>query len=407
MAPLDKASDKPAEKQSEAAQFASAAFYAAIQKPINSALQTVEKATTLSLPRMELVNANGADGPHATNAQKGGELLGSMLPYIASRAAARYGLSGLATPFRSAASEGALAGALMGGVLTPVDDKESFWQKKAALALTDGATFGTLEGTGKALKSFKTFAQISEDSALQGISRGALRGALSGLPAGFVNAESQSLTSGHGLASRDQIESAVGQFAIFGAALGAADGGMAKIRFTESSESKINDPNRIISFDKTKRIGGEDEGSVYSNGDGTLTKVFKDKDKDVSEVKSMFDVLNSLKIPTPKIIEMGKTEDSYPAIKMQQLGNGDNLRDQLIERTLSERDRSKLVDQYYAAGEALNKAGKRIDWNLKNMKMHDGKLYIFDPSFMQDTPMDKNLVDMFGRAVGPRPEKFQ
>jgi hypothetical protein len=103
---------------------------------------------------------------------------------------------------------------------------------------------------------------------------------------------------------------------------------------------------------------------------------------------------------------MGRTEDGYPAIKMQQLGNSDTLRDQLLEHTLSPRDRASLGDQYYGAGEALNKAGKRIDWQLKNMKMHEGKLYIFDPSFMQDTPMDRGFVDLFGRAVGPRPPKF-
>jgi hypothetical protein len=408
MSILDKASDKSTDKQSEAAQFASAAFYAAIQKPVNGALQSVERLTTLPLPRMNIVDAQEADGPNATAAQKGGEILGSVVPYVASRAAAHYGLSGLAAPFRSAAAEGAVAGALMGGVLTPVDDKENFWQKKGALALTDAATFGTMEGTGKALKAFKPLAQISEDSVLQGIGKGALRGAVSGLPAGFVNAETKSITDGDGMASPEQIRAAMGQFALFGAALGAADGGMAKVRFSEAAESKVTyDPKHIVSFDRTRNIGGESEGNVYSNGDGTITKVFKDKDKDVSKVKSMFDILRSLKINTPKIMEMGKTEDGYPAIKMQRLGNSDHLRTQLIENTLSPRDRASLVDQYYGAAEALNKAGKRIDWQLKNMKMHEGKLYIFDPSFMQDKPMGRELVDFFGRAVGRRPEKFQ
>jgi hypothetical protein len=83
------------------------------------------------------------------------------------------------------------------------------------------------------------------------------------------------------------------------------------------------------------------------------------------------------------------------------------LREQLIFQELSKRDRSKLIDEYYGAGEALNKASMRIDWNLKNMKMHDGKLYIFAASHIQDSPMDRKLVDLFGEIVRPRPAKLQ
>ena len=400
--------DKPADKQSEVAQFASAAFYIGIEKPVNGLLQTVEKATTVKLPRMELVDANGADGPNATGAQKTGDFVGSLLAYGEARIAAHYGLAKLPGAFQGAASKGALAGALMGGVLTPVDEKENFWQKKGALALTDAATFGTMEGAAAGLKRVKPLTQLKEDAFLVGVTKGGVRGALSGAVAGLVNAESQAVTSGNGLASGDAVTSAAAHYALFGAALGAADGGIGTFRVKAQPESKIDDPNRIISFDKKGYLGGEDEGKVYSNGDGTVTKVFNKKDEDPMQVKAMFDELNALKIRTPQIHEIGKTEDGYPAIKMQQIGNGDHLKQQLIETPLSGRERSSLIDQYYGAAMALNKAGVRIDWQLKNMAMQNGKLYIFDPSFLiRDEPQYQPLVDSYGSLVGPRPAKYK
>lgn len=50
----------------------------------------------------------------------------------------------------------------------------------------------------------------------------------------------------------------------------------------------------------------------------------------------------------------------------------------------------------------IKKAGIRIDWNLKNMRFEDGKLYILDPSFLKKEPFTDGLVELFGKGI-PKP----
>ncbi len=83
---------------------------------------------------------------------------------------------------------------------------------------------------------------------------------------------------------------------------------------------------------KQSRLGEGDEGIVYSNNDGSVTKVFHEKGKSMEEVKAIYDKLNSIGIKTPKILEIGKTEEGLPALRMEQIGDGDPLRMQLLMR---------------------------------------------------------------------------
>ncbi|MBA3994219.1 MAG: hypothetical protein C0469_11890 [Cyanobacteria bacterium DS2.3.42] len=159
---------------------------------------------------------------------------------------------------------------------------------------------------------------------------------------------------------------------------------------------------KILPVRKQSRLGEGDEGIVYSNGDGSVTKVFHEKGKSMEDVKAIYDKLNSIGIKTPKILEIGKTEDGLPALRMEQIGDGDPLRMQLLMREIQGADMVALRNQYYAYADALKEAGIRIDWQTKNMRFQDGQLYFLDPSFLKKEPMSDAIVSMFAGSIGPR-----
>lgn len=168
------------------------------------------------------------------------------------------------------------------------------------------------------------------------------------------------------------------------------------------SPSVTGTGEKILKVKKSGYVGEGDEGAVYSNGDGSVTKVYTDVTRSMEGIKSIFEKLNSIGIRTPKILEYGKTEDGRPAMRMEQIGDGDNLRMQLIMGEIQGADMASLNRQYYAYGDALDKAGIRIDWNLKNMRFQDGILYILDPSFLKNEPMHPSTLPMFAGMIGPR-----
>jgi hypothetical protein len=163
------------------------------------------------------------------------------------------------------------------------------------------------------------------------------------------------------------------------------------------------DPNKIIKVKKEGYIDAGDEGKVYSNGDGSVTKIYHDSGRSMEAVKAIYDKLNSIGIKTPKILEIGKSEEGLPAMRMEQVGDGDPLRWQLMMREITGADLASLRQQYWAYADALNKANLRIDWNLKNMRFENGQLYILDPSFMKNEQTGQGTFDMFATMIGPRP----
>ncbi len=170
-----------------------------------------------------------------------------------------------------------------------------------------------------------------------------------------------------------------------------------------TGESTTNgSAEKIISFRKSGYIDRGDEGSVYSNGDGTVTKVFTDKGKSMEAVKAIFDKLESIGVRTPMILETGQTADGYPALRMEQVGDGDHLQFQIMSKQISGADLVSLRQQYYAFADALKNAGIRIDWQLKNMRFQGGKLYILDPSFLKNQPLSDMVVERYSGGIGPR-----
>jgi hypothetical protein len=264
------------------------------------------------------------------------------------------------------------------------------------------------------------------------------------------------LTSGRGLASQQELGKSVTDFAMFGGILGGFGGAASHYRYQRVGSAPLSlnldsakaQPLKVqadvaqaaatkpakfeqmraqsdkveqiraepitaerikapqekpISFDQRKLLGEGDEGKVYSNNDGSVTKVFFNRTANMDAVKGMYEKLQSIGVRTPKILEVGKTKDGSPALRMEQIGDGDHLQFQLIAGELTRADMVALRQQYYAFGDAITSSGIRIDWQLKNMRFQDGKLYILDPSFLQQEQMSPLTLNRYAQAIGPRP----
>lgn len=440
MTPPGRIAETSAKDSSLVYDFSAAAFDSAIQRPVNAISQLGGKLIGHELPKLQLVELSEANSGANKVAQQAGHMVGMVVPFLATRAGVRTAVgTRLGSGYGAVAFENAATGFVMGSALTPVDKDKPFWSTRLANGVTDAGTFMTLGVAVKGLASTKAFAITGETSLLGSLKRGSAIGAISGLPAGFVNSELHSLTHGKGLASASDVATTMAGFALFGGVLGTVDGGVTRSRFrklvdgekpgTAVSQPKVEtvgakteavavkpeaqpkvetvgakgQSEKILSVKQKGYIDAGDEGAVYSNGDGSVTKVFKDKNRSMEEVKDIYDKLASIGIRVPKIFEIGKTESGQPAIRMEQVGDGDHLSFQLMMREITGADKAELAKQYYAFADALAKAGWRIDWQLKNMRFQDGKLYMLDPSFLKHEPMGP-MVEHYGRAIGPRPE---
>lgn len=452
-------------QDSLALEFASSAFDAGIQRPINSVGQLANKLTGAELPELKLVEPAKPSSDSQAFAQQAGAAVGMILPFIAARGAVRSTMGGVFTEGRvaSMALEGGATGFVFGFGLTPVSDNSSFWSTRLKNGIAEAGTFAALSGTAGALSKSSTFGLTSGDSLARRVLKGASVGAISGLPAGFVNAHTHSILDGNGAASTSQVLHGMRDMAIFGTIFSGAKAGFtrpaelalsssrtAPVReatkveglIKEGQSSKVTEPSRIseqaraaeqgkppeqgkpteqsnsverptkpaeqagpekiLKVNRSGRVGEGDEGTVYSNGDGSVTKVYFENSRDMSAVAKMYQRLEGLGLNLPKILEWGRTGDGKPALRMQQVGDGDHLRMQLLTGELTAADRISLNHQYYATADALTRAGIRIDWNLKNMRFESGKLYILDPSFLQETPLAPSIVQMFSGPIGPR-----
>jgi hypothetical protein len=153
---------------------------------------------------------------------------------------------------------------------------------------------------------------------------------------------------------------------------------------------------KIMSVNKRAWLGGETEGNVFSNGDGTVTKVFHSLKHDAAATKSMYTELDQLGVKVPKTYEIGKTAEGNPALRMQQVGDGDNLQTQLLTGQIPRSQMPELLGQYDSMAKTIQGANIRIDWSLKNMTWHERNLYMLDPSFLKrGETLHPSFVEMF------------
>jgi hypothetical protein len=182
----------------------------------------------------------------------------------------------------------------------------------------------------------------------------------------------------------------------------AESGGKVRPSIEYGGTDRVSPPNFNIPKPSTLLAKGEGEGDIYDNGNGTVTKIYYDKAVDATQKKAMYTRLDKMGVTVPKTYDYGTTPDGQPALVIEKVGDGDNLKWQIISGELSSADRESIRQQYYAMGDTLEKNGVSVDWNLGNMRYENGKLYLLDPSFIKEQPISSALVDLFGRSFGPR-----
>lgn len=448
--------ESPQAEHSLLGSFAASALDAGLQRPVNGLSQLAGILVDKQLPELRLVETAKPSTGAEVYVQQAGAAVGMIVPFLISRAAVRGALgSRLGTSAVSAAVEGGGTGFVMGGILSPVENERGFWSGRLSNAVTEAGTFAALSSSLRGLSGIRTFAAAPESALWAKVGKGAAVGAIAGVPAGLTSAELTSLTRGHGLATTAELGKSATDFAIFGGALGGAFGAVGGAGFrnrypradsvplsldlaaakpmalrVQESNARVEPsqllrgqadapalvkggfddtkatkalPEKAIPVDKRSYLGEGDEGKVYSNNDGSVTKVFTDRSVDMETVKGLYERLQSIGVRTPRVLEVGKTADGSPALRMEQIGDGDNLNFQLLTGELTRADMVALRQQYYAFGDALTGSGIRIDWQLKNMRFQDGKLYILDPSFVKEEPMSPLTLNRYAQAIGPRP----
>ncbi len=236
-----------------AGQAGHAAIHGAIQTPISGATELVDKVfgTNLSA-HLRLVPELSKS---ANDFEKGAQLVGSVVGTVVPLLLVHRGVRGASNRiFGSAESavtgmvsarrliiESAATGAIVEGMLRPNESPSTadFFQQRLGSALTGAATFAAMTGTALALKGFggklEQFKSLRPLASIVQSDIGSL--AIAGLPAGFINAELNSITKHGTLASEKDVLLSMGAFA----GMGAAFAGAGRL-FTKPSPSSVIPP---------------------------------------------------------------------------------------------------------------------------------------------------------------------
>lgn len=223
--------DRAASNENVVEAFAKSAVHAALQSPYDGIKQLVNHVTgSRALPDLHLVEAPKPAEFGSANwyAEQFGGAVGMIAPFLAARKVV--GMTPLSAEVGAAESlnlgalgrvglglrESFASGALLDFAGRPVDENKDFWAERMKNGLVGGITFTALSGAGQTLKWAPGLASES-------ILANAGRNAASGAFAGFVNTESNSLISGNGLASSEDLLKGMYGFSVVGVGLGLWD----------------------------------------------------------------------------------------------------------------------------------------------------------------------------------------
>lgn len=236
-----------------------ALLYSAIQSPMEGVTQLVNKvAERQVLPCPQLIDAPDATefGSKAWVAQTIGSGVGMVGPFLLTEKISggmlnkagllkeegvagtlnKSGLLGENTVGRLEgsmnltvpASRMAVAGALYGLVLTPASDPtRDFWEQRAVSAASSAITFAAMGASSLAVANGVESARIAigvpvAQSAVESIAIRVGSNAIGGAVGGVASAESNSLLSGKGFSSREELVHSIASFMVTGAGLDAA-----------------------------------------------------------------------------------------------------------------------------------------------------------------------------------------
>lgn len=204
-----------------------------VQAPIEGVAQLIDgKAGGAAAKAVHFLDAPEQAEFLSSNwiAQQTGNALGAIIPVLAIHKGINYGftrnysakaalamtenVSALTTRQALGATglkmaEAGLTGAIYSGVFTPAHSQEGdFWLARGRHAVVGASTFATLAGTGVGLKALSERASGKLPGVSRALGNEVVTGLISGVPAGLVAANGDSLLAGKGLAKlEDQVKS--------------------------------------------------------------------------------------------------------------------------------------------------------------------------------------------------------
>lgn len=219
-------------------EFAQTAAYSSLQSPLKAVSQLVDEQFGTETEKSTQFMASPQEAEFMSSiwcAQQAGIAAGTLAPVLIVHTGVSLRTRRMVSPqFANSlisretqtfgkgaflASEAALTGMVFGGLFTPSDKtKGELWSLRGKQAIAGGSTFATLSGTSSWIKALgerrgtKLFAvALKNDVAAT---------TMAGIPAGIVSANSESLLSGHGLASMEQQVKAAITMSATGAGMG-------------------------------------------------------------------------------------------------------------------------------------------------------------------------------------------
>ena len=233
-----------------------------VQAPLEGVAQLIDgKANGDTQKSVHFMNAPEAAKFGSANwaAQQAGSALGAILPVLAihkgvsgamgqsyaakASLAMSENMSALTTRQVFTAgtvkmAEAGLTGAIYSGVFTPArNDETNFFAARTRNAIVGGTTFATLSGAGLGLKAISERTATSMPGLSRTLSSEIVSGVLSGVPAGLVAANGESLLSGHGFAKKEAQIQSVFTFSIMGGGFAYGKAKLAELRPQERPTS--------------------------------------------------------------------------------------------------------------------------------------------------------------------------
>lgn len=217
--------------------FMHSAVYSGLQAPITGVAQLVDEVAGTHLDKStSFIPAPGSAqfGSADWHAQQLGSAVGTVFPFLAVH-------KGMSAAFGDAAimsnpiAHGAGSGVIFGSILQPSEVGDNFWSSRLKNGVTSGVTFGALGGINSSLTTLSESQALSGTAVQRLLGNRVVSGIVSGVPAGLVGAETESILQGKGLASGENLFQSAYSYGLIGGAVGAF-GSLEKAPIVKSNE---------------------------------------------------------------------------------------------------------------------------------------------------------------------------
>lgn len=202
-------------------EFARTAAYAGIQQPISGVAQLVDRTVGSKIESKLHMIAPTKEAKFGTtlwHAQAAGGAVGTLLPFMVSTSMAKGiimpkpGCAALASEARLGLTlrEAATAGAINDSLFRPVDPKKGFWQERLLNGGTGALSFTVITASSVGLT------RLSQNKSFAILKNPIAAGVISGVPAGIVGANLESLHHNKRLATTSETLKSIYQMSFAG-----------------------------------------------------------------------------------------------------------------------------------------------------------------------------------------------